>query len=487
MSLRRNMAWIGFSQSVFFVVQFGGSVAVARLLTPYQVGVYAIALAIVGALSTIQSFGLSGLIVRETELNEPLRRTVLATNAALSFLLSCCIFLGSFVVGNWFREPGVTRVLRYLAILPLLDAVQFMPSAMLEREGRFKVIAIVNTCRTVTTQVITVVGAVLGYSYLSMAYGQIAASLLSVMVYNLVGREHILLRPAKANLRRVMRFGVEMLLISGVNNIAARLSEAVLGRFIGLAGLGLYSRASNLNNLAWENIHSVAGRVLFVELAERKRSGDDIKPVYLAIIESLTTLLWPAFAGLAIVSGPFITLIYGERWVGAAHPLVMLAISAILLVAIAMTWELFVISEKTSVQARLEVVRTGVGLAFFAGGALIGLTAAAAARVVEAIFSIWLYRPHLDQMSGTHMRDLLPIYARSALLTLLAVSPAGVVMALHGASEHTPILQVLIGIVVGVALWIAVLYRLDHPLAAEARRLLARFRTSRSSTTVVVG
>ena len=476
MSLRRNMAWIGLSQAAFFVVQFGGSVAVARLLTPYQVGVYAIALAIVGALSTIQSFGLSGFIVREAELTEPLRRTVLAANAALSLLLSAGIFLGSLVAGNWFKEPGVTQVLRYLAILPLIDAVQFMPSAMLEREGRFKVIAIVNSARTLMTQVVTVAGAAFGYSYLSMAYGQIAASIVSVLLYNVLGRNHILIRPSKARMGHVLKFGVQMLLIGGVNNIAARLSEAVLGRFIGLAGLGLYSRASNINNLAWENIHSVAGRVLFVELAERKRSGGDIRPVYLAIVESLTTLLWPAFAGLAIVSGPFIALIYGQRWVGAAHPLIMLSIAAILLVAIAMTWELFVITERTGTQARLEVVRTGVGLAFFTGGALIGLTAAAAARVVEAAFSVWLYRPHLDKMSGTHTRDLIPIYTRSALFTALAVAPAAGVMAAHGASEHTPILEVVAAIGLGVVLWAATLWRFDHPLTAEARRLLARFR-----------
>jgi O-antigen/teichoic acid export membrane protein len=268
-----------------------------------------------------------------------------------------------------------------------------------------------------------------------------------------------------------------MLAISGVNAIAARASDFLLGRIVGLAGLGLYARASNLNNLVWDNIHLVIGRVIFVDLAAQKRSGGSLRQSYIRIVDVLTALLWPAFAGLAVVAGPFIFAVYGPKWVAVTHPLVMLALASMILVAITMTWEVFVVCEETGRQARIEFVRTGAGVAMFTVGCLVSLTGAAAARVGEAIFSVFLYRRHLDRMTQTRTQDFLPIYIRSALLTAAAIAPAGLVMASYGFSERAPLLLVTLGIVTGFGVWVCLIFVTRHPLATELARL-ARFGRS---------
>jgi O-antigen/teichoic acid export membrane protein len=474
MSYKRHLAWMGLSQACFFGVQFAGSVIVARLLTPYDMGVYAIAMAITGVLGVLQAFGLNGFIVREPELGAHVTRSVFTINLLLSVVLAGLIAGLSPLGGQLLHEGGVRRVMLVLAALPVLGAMEFLPATQIERSADFKAIALVNTGRTVTTQLVTVGLAFAGFRFMSLAFGQVAGAIFSVLAYTLIGRRHVSFRIGFREWRRILDFGLNMLAISGVNAVAARLSEALLGRLIGLSALGLYSRASNLNNLLWDNIHMVIGRVVFVDLAAQKRSGASLRATYLTLVEVLTALLWPAFAGLAIVSGPFILLVYGQRWVAAAHPLAMLSIAAILLVAISMTWELFVVSGETAKQARLEVVRAGAGLILFTTGCLFGLTAAAAGRIGEAGFSIWLYRPHLDRMTQTKSADFVGIYARSAILTLLTVAPAGIVMALHGGSERTPLTLLAPSIGLGGLMWMAALYRMRHPLAIEALRLASQ-------------
>jgi len=474
MSYKRHLAWMGLSQACFFGVQFAGSVIVARLLTPYDMGVYAIAMAIVGVLSLLQAFGLNGFIVREPELDLHVRRSVFTINLLLSIALAALIAGFSPLGGRLLHEDGVRRVMLLLAVLPLLGALEFLPATQMERAADFKAIALINTGRNVTSQVVMVWLAFTGFSFMSLAYGQIAGALFSVIAYTLAGRRHVSFQMGLRDWRRVFSFGLNMLAISGVNAIAGRLSEALLGRLIGLNALGLYSRASNLNNLVWDNIHLVIGRVVFVDLAAQKRSGASLRATYLTLVEVLTALLWPAFAGLAIVSGPFIRLVYGQRWVAAAHPLAMLSIAAILLVAISMTWELFVVSGETAKQARLEIVRAGAGLIMFATGCLFNLTAAAAGRIGEAVFSIWLYRPHLDRMTQTHTRDFVAPYVRSAALTVLTVAPAAIVMGLHGGSEYTPLPLLGPAIGLGGVMWMLTLYRMRHPLAVEVLKLAAK-------------
>lgn len=474
MATRRALAWMSLAQGSFFVLQFAGSVILARLLTPYEMGVYAIAMALVGVLAIVQATGLQSFVVREPDISGDTLATAFTINAAIGLVLAAAIAGVSLVGGELLREPGVRQVLLLLSVLPLLGILEFLPAARMEREGRFPVIATVGMARHMTATVVTVALAFAGYSYLSLAYGVIAGAVVSLIAFNLVGRRFVSFRVRLAEWRGVLRHGSHMLAISGVNSLAARASELALGQLAGLGALGLYTRATTINNLLWENIHMVIGRVLLVDFAERKRQGQSLRDAYLRVVEMLAALLWPAFGGLAVLAGPFIQIVYGERWTAAAMPLSMLAIAAMVLVSITQTWEVFVASRETGRQARLEFVRTGFGLVLFVGGALVSLTAAAAARIGEALFSLILYRPHLDRMTDTHTRDFIGIYGRSAALTLAAVGPALGLMIFNGWSPATPPLSVAVAVIVGVAAWAATLVALRHPLCAEFSRLLAK-------------
>ena len=479
MSLRRSLAWMLLSQIGLFVLQFGSSVVLARLLTPYDMGIYTAAASVVGILSVLQAFGITSFVVREPTLDRATLASCFTMNAMIAIVLALAIAGLSPVGAFLMHAEGVGRVLRLLAIIPLFGIVEFLPAANLEREGKFRDLATVNLVRSVAGTCVTVVLAFAGHSYMSIAWGGIASAVVGAAAFMIVGRSHVSFRFGTASAGRILTFGLQQLAIQGVNGIAGRLSEFMMGRLLGLAALGIYGRASNLNNIIWSNIHLVIGRVVFVDFAEQTRRNINLRDSYLRLVEIMTALLWPSFAGLAILGAPLIELIYGERWVAAAPPLAFLAVAAMLLVSITMTWELFVVSQDTARQARIEFLRSGVGTLLFLGGCMVSLSTAAAARVGEAAFSIYLYRPHLDRMTSTQVRDFLPIYGRSAMLTVVACGPSLALMSFYRWSAHIPFGLVLASVAIGVTGWLIGLMALEHPLFTELRHLAARYRLFR--------
>ena len=280
-----------------------------------------------------------------------------------------------------------------------------------------------------------------------------------------------------------MRYGLQMLAISGVNVLAGRITQILMGRILGLDALGLYSRASSLTDLLWSNIHGVMTQVIFVELSEQRRRGVTLRHSYLRTVQMVTALLWPAFAGLAILAGPLVNLLYGPVWIGAALPLSLLSLAAMILVSITMSWEVFVICEETARQAQFEFIRALASVVLFALASLISLTGVAAAKVLEAAFAVALYRHHLERMTHTHRRDYMPLYGQSLLLTGLAVLPVTLVMLEHGWATDTPMVPLIVATTAGMAAWAAGLLMLKHPLVDEASVLVGRGRRgSRSST-----
>lgn len=454
---------MSFAQAAIFVFQFGSSIVLARYLTPAEMGVFAIGMATVAMLALLQTFGLQPLIVREKELTPALEATVFTAIVISSVLQAATTLLFAFVGASFLRDEGVKHILVVLAVVPLLGIFSFMPGAKLERHGRFKEIAIIGALTSLVGSAATVIFAILGYKYMSLAYANVIGAVTLSCLLMIAGRNYGGVKLGISEWKRVFNFGIQMFAYSGVVNFSNRLNEIMLGRIAGLGALGLYNRASGMNNMLWANIHYLASRVILVEFAEHQRSDTPLRARYLETASVMTAVLWPAFAGLAVLAKPFIQLVYGPRWLPAAMPLVYLTIASIVLVAITMSWELFAATGNVAKQTRIEVVRTSISTPLFIGACFVSIEAAAITRIIDAVIAYFLYRPHLEKMSGTRFEDFVRIYGQGALLTLVAIIPAGILMVLSGNAQPR-FLMLGIAVTSGIALWAALLFQIDHPL-----------------------
>jgi O-antigen/teichoic acid export membrane protein len=433
-SVRRGLAWMLLSQSGLFVLQFGGSVVMARLLTPHEMGIVAVAYAIVGILSTIRALGLSSFLIREPDLKPEIVATSFTINAILAATTAADIAALSVAGGAWLGDPGVPRVLLLLAASPLLSILELIPIASLERIGAFQVLAPINLAKAAVTTAVTILLAVLGFSYMSIAWGNLASAGLGVVWAN----------------------------------IAGRLSDILIGRVIGLSALGLYSRAAGLNGLLYDNIHSVIARIVFVDFSERHRRALPLRESYLKVVAMITALLWPAFAGLAVLAGPVIRTIYGPVWVEAAPVLSLLSVATLITISLTMTGEIYVVSGETDRFFKNELKRTAIGLTLFTIGCLGGLVWAAAARIGDAMVAIFIYQPEVRRMTAAPASDFAPVFRQSAVLTAAAAAPAAILMSVNHWSEDTSFAAVLAAVALGVAVWATGLWLLRHPLWIEA-------------------
>lgn len=469
-SIRKSIAWLSLSQLASLILQFVYSIVLARFLLPREMGVFAVAAAVSGALSIFQNFGLQSMVVREEVMTDDLKHTIFSINCLTNLALSAAIVAASFILSRSFHEEGIRNVLLVLAICPVLNISSFLPAAMLEREGRFATIAAVTACSNILMTVTTIVFVVCGLNYMSMAYGFVVSAATSSILYPLWAREHRSIRWQFTSWRRVASFGFQMLLTTSTMSISQRLSDILVGRIAGLGSLGLYTRALALSNMVWANVHGLMSRAVLVDLATLQRSEVPLSERYRQTATVTTALLWPAFAGMAVIARPFVLTIYGPKWERAADLLSLFCVASMILVTITMAWEVLTVSGNLRLQTRLEFIRMVVSIALLAGGALISLEAAVASRIPEAIVAFFLYRPHLDRITGTRFRDLLPGYARGFVLTIGAVLPAAVLRLAAAPTLQSPLL-VGAAVAAGVALWTGLVFWTDHPLRVEISKM----------------
>jgi O-antigen/teichoic acid export membrane protein len=463
------------AQAVTFIFQFGSSVVLARYLSPTEMGVFAVGLATIAILAALQNFGFQSLVVREERLTPELQATIFTANAGNLIIQSAATYFLASVGGAFFREEGVKQILIVLSIAPLFGIFSFIPGAQLERNGRFREIALIGACTSMVGSGATMIFAVLGYNYMSMAYGHIIGALALSLAIMFAGRRYHIFRLGLSDWRRVFHFGMQMFAFSGIVHVSQRFCEIMLGRIAGLGALGLYSRASGINNMLWANIHYLLSRVMLVDFAQHHRSGTPLRSRYVQMTAFMTALLWPAFAGLGVLAFSFISLVYGPKWIGAAVPLIYLTVASMITVSMTLSWELFTATGNVATQTRLEAVRTSLSVPMFIGACFISIEAAALTRIVDAVIAFILYRPHLNKMSGTTTRELSGEYLRSAILTIVAVSPAAASMFMFGGEPSWVLLSVAVAL--GAGFWVAALFQLKHPLRYEISKLQKRLRS----------
>ncbi|MEP6786330.1 MAG: oligosaccharide flippase family protein [Sphingomonadales bacterium] len=482
-SVRKSVAWAYGGQAISVVTALGASAIIARLLSPAEMGVFAVALATIGALQIATQFDLGTYVTREKALSAADLDSAFTMNALLLSGLAIVTWLLGILGAGFLGEPGVARALQLIALSPLFAIFEFRPAAMLQRDMQFQWISVVGTGKIVAGAIVSVVMAYAGHSYMSLAWGNLAYAGFGVVAYNIIGWRHVSLRMSLANWRSIVTFGLRMMSISGMANFVVRMSDILLGSILGLAALGLYSRATSIATMLWQNIYGTATRVVFVQLAHDYRETGELRTTFLRGIQSIIAVIWPIQIGLAILSPPAIAILFGDQWVSAALPLSLLLVAQFVNLSFGMNWELFVLRDETARQTKFEFIRAVIGLILFVGGCMISMEAAAASRIVEALVGVALYLPHMNRMAGTTNADLIRVYGQSLLLTLVAVLPAGVVMTITGWSPHTPFLLIVGSVIAGMVLWLIAIAKLDHPLWIEMQTLIERLGRKRGSET----
>lgn len=474
MSVRRSLLWAYGSQFVTFTLNFGSSVIVARLLSPHDMGVFAIAMATLGVMSIFTQLNVGTYLVREGALTTELIRAVYSVNALMSVALGLLTFALGLAESFFFGERDVGAVLMLSSLHPLISLWEFVPSALFQREMNYAILSKVGVVRVCLSALVTLACAFRGLGALSLVIGPLFANISGAIYFNIVRRADLVIRPTFTGLRPIVTFGMQIMSISGVAQLAQRVSEIALGRLLGLSALGIYSRASSISNLIFSNVYGQATSVVFAKMSKDLRETGSLHATFTNSLRMITCVMWPIVIGLAVLAGPLIRIIYGEKWLGAALPLSFLMIAQFVTLGFGMNWELFVLRGETARQTRFEALRAAFGTFSFIAGCFFSIAAAAAARIVEATVGYFLYRPHMDRLAGAATRELEHIFAESFVLMAIAVMPAVVIMSIYGWSPYLPPAAVVVSIALGAVGWLAGLIIRRHPIVPEALLILGK-------------
>lgn len=308
--------WSTISTVVNTVLSFGQIAVLARLLDPSSFGMVSISTLVLTFLGIFAHFGFSNSIVYKQESDNKILSTIYFLNIIIGVAMFFVIYFGAPLLVLYYKEPKLLEVLRLSAYyFPIVFLGQIY-NILLEKELRFKALAITDIVTSVMGTTVTVIMAYMGFEAKSLVAGLLVAQAIKMIVQNIIGRKYF--SPERYfNLKEIkehLLFGVYNIGDSLLGFANSNMDTIMIGGLLGVKQLGYYTIASQLAVYPVSRISPIITQITFPIMAKMKGNLEQLKGAYLKILDFLTYVNVPLLIGLYLMAVNVIPLIYGPGW-----------------------------------------------------------------------------------------------------------------------------------------------------------------------------
>lgn len=480
MKVRRALGISAVSNLVSFLLSFTSVVVVSRLLTPAEIGVFSVAVSVLGFSHVFREFGVGQYLVQTKTLGSQELRAAFSVTLYCSWTIAIVLYLSRNALADFYAHQGIAAVLALLSFNFLIMPFGTPLMALMQRELEFGKLAKLRICNSVISTAVTIGSAWAGESYLSMAWGAIAGHLSNVILLNLMRSGQIFMLPTFKGLGAVIRFGSLSSLSSLLSELSTAMPDLILGRTLGFSDVAFYSRANGVRKMLLGQVLILVRGIHFPSFAKGLRDGKDPAELYSTVMVYVVAVTAPMMAVAALLAEPLILFLFGPQWEKAVPLAVLICIYAAVGTPYSMAPSSLVASGNINLllsrQVAIEVTRASV----FLSSIWVSLEAVVLAQALVACCSAMLYQNALKRAFNLSFTQLIKGLSTSFALVGFALIGPAIVMLLTSNTDLTTagnLYTLGSSGLLAIAGWLTGIKLMKHPLLKEidlARSELAR-------------
>jgi len=321
------MAWTGLAKGLSQTFSWVSTVIVARLLTPQDYGLVGMATLFFWAIQSLGEFGLGAAIVKRRDLPDEQIAQVntVAVLFGLAGMAVVCAAAGPMSV--FFATPELQAVMMVTSLTFLVSGFRTVPSALLQRDLRFKRLAANDTVLALSQAASALLLAWLGFGYWSLVLASVIGTALGTVAL-VSARPFRFAVPHHPTIRAVTTLGGEVVVARMGWYAMFNADFLVAGKVLGKGPLGHYSFAWTLASLPVEKISLLVTRVSLPFFSAVQDRATSLRRYLLAMTEGLSLVTFPTAIGIGLLADDVVRIALGPKWAGAALPLQILAVVA---------------------------------------------------------------------------------------------------------------------------------------------------------------
>ncbi|NIM91384.1 MAG: oligosaccharide flippase family protein [Candidatus Aminicenantes bacterium] len=321
-----SLFWASSSSGLAKLIDLITLVALARLLDPFTFGLVAIAVLVMNTLGLFSNLGLGAALIQKDKITDDENNTVFLTTPMLNVLIYVIAFLLAHPAARFFGTPEVANIIKVLALILVIQSLSTVPSALLQKKLNYKKLLLSEMTASIVYFMVSVGLALNGMGVWSLVFGQLARYFAAGIVLWAVCGWRPKWNFRWGSFRSLFSFGKHIVFLGVISFVLKNLDNAVIAKFLSAGDLGLYTIAYTIGNILPQFIKMTVGRVAFPVYSKWDEDYPDFRRRFLII--NKVNLIFCSWATLLLItiSGPFVSLFLGGKWVASVVMIQILAL-----------------------------------------------------------------------------------------------------------------------------------------------------------------
>lgn len=303
-----------FAGATTLVLQLGGTVILARLLTPADFGLVAMVTTFSLLLVNFGFNGFTEAIVQREDVTHALASNIFWINIVFGVLLTVLFASSGSLLAAFYHDPAVVRVTIGVALTIFTTSISTVHLALVKRLMRFSGVSMNDICARIASVVVSILLAWMGWGYWALVAGLIAVPI-STAIGAFILCQWVPGRPrAVEGTGDTVRFAFHTYGNFAVNYFSRNTDNLLVGWRFDAQQLGFYKKAYDLFAVAASQLTSTISVVVVAGLS-RVRKDPALYRRYLLDALALTAFVGMGLgAGLTLIGKDLILVLMGPKW-----------------------------------------------------------------------------------------------------------------------------------------------------------------------------
>ena len=266
----------------------------ARLLSPDDFGIVAVATVIIAFFNLLTDMGVSPAIVQHKSLTKDDLSDIFSFTVWTGIGISILFFASSWIIADYYQSDTLRILCQLLSVNLFFASATIVPGAMFYRNKEFKFIAIRSFVIQISAGAAAVTAALCGAGLYALIINPIVSSVLIFVISFQRYPQRLRFTLGLTVLRKIFSYSAYQFLFNVINYFSRNLDKLLIGKYMSMSDLGYYEKSYRLMMLPLQNITQVITPVMHPIFSDFQNDKGKLLSSYERIVRFL------AFIGLPL-------------------------------------------------------------------------------------------------------------------------------------------------------------------------------------------
>nr|WP_315244060.1 lipopolysaccharide biosynthesis protein [uncultured Albidiferax sp.] len=310
--IAKGAAWLMLFKMVDKGVGLVSTLILARLLTPADFGLVAMATAVLAFSQLMSAFGFDSALIQRQEATREHYDTAWSFNVVFGVSIASLLVALSVPMAQFYGDPRLVAILIVLGFSALVGGFENVGTVAFRKDLNFRSEFHFLVAKRIATFVVTVGLAITLKTYWALVAGALAGRVMSLWIsYRL---HPFRPRFSLAARHDLMHFSKWIFLSSLIGFFTGRSTDFVLGRTVGSTGLGIYNVALEIASMPSTELIAPLNRAVYPVYARLASDPEALRARFLEVFGIICLIGFPVSGGLFGAADAAVRVVLGPQW-----------------------------------------------------------------------------------------------------------------------------------------------------------------------------